>query len=121
MPVREGSPEIPGPERVNSGEGAPPRTVDREDPRLRPVARLALDGAGVPCPGRVREERAQRVAPAIGRTAIGDAPVPREQRVAPAVGRTAMRDASERKPLPGRDAPPDEPEPRRDRPEGRDG
>ena len=93
----------PAPQETDrSGQRAnrrPPDRPDPNDPRVRAAARLALDRSGVRDPAQVREERAARVAPALGRTALS-------------------KDV-ERKPLPARDAQPDEP--KRDRPAGRDG
>jgi hypothetical protein len=84
--------------RMEQPPREPPR-VDPHDPRARAAARVALDRTGPRDPAQVRQER--------------------EARVAPELGRTALSKDVERTPLPGRDARPDEP--KRDRPEGRDG
>ncbi|MDX6720557.1 MAG: hypothetical protein QOJ63_2811 [Solirubrobacteraceae bacterium] len=47
-----------------------PTRADPNDPRARAAARLALDRTGPRDPAVVRQERAQRVAPALGRTAL---------------------------------------------------
>ena len=76
-----------------------PQRPDPDDPRARAAARMALDRTGPRDPAKMRQER--------------------EARVARALGRTALSTEVERKPLPARDAQPDEP--KRDRPPDRDG
>jgi hypothetical protein len=88
--VREGSPEIPGPERGPSGNGPPVKRVDDKDPRAREAARVVLDQAGPRDPARVRQERTARTAPFAGRVVV-------RERVEP-----------QRTPPPAREAAPDE-------------
>jgi hypothetical protein len=47
-----------------------PTRPDPHDPRARAAARLILDRAGPRDPAVVRQERAQRLAPPLGRTAL---------------------------------------------------
>ena len=87
MSVHEGSPRVPSPERGLSGEGPPPKRVDPADPRVRRVARMALDRSEVVDPARAD------------------------------LGRTALSSTVERKPLPGRGETPDQPAKQRNEPE----
>jgi hypothetical protein len=108
---------VPGPERLPPGErGEEDRTsrstardpwpgrTQHEIDRARALGERALEGAGIRDPDQVRAERAQRIAPALGRAAL----------------RENVELVTERQPLSDRGTPPVERAPQQARPESRE-